>query len=172
MYRPEEIIHLFERDPFVEEYEAQIDGFALVPIRQGLKVHVSFDDRDDYLIITSNAKPLFCNNNYYGGILVEVKYDNDRETVLEKTIHTFYIRGVAAVLSNKGGQKFITPIDQSADIIWDSDKMSWDMLKTHFEEEYASLKKNHSRWFKESLDRLHNMDMRIVLVNNTLVILQ
>lgn len=171
MYRPEEIIHLFERGPSVEEYEAQIGGFALVPIRQGLKVHVSFDDQDDYLVITSNAKQLFFKNNYYGGILVEIKYDDDRKTVLGKTIHTFYIRGVAAVLSNKCGQKFITPIDQNADIIWDSDEMSWDMLKMHFENRYAAIKKNYPRWFKESLDRLHYMDMRIVLVNNTLVAL-
>lgn len=167
MYRPEEIIRLFERDPFVEEYEAQIGGFALVPIRRGLKVHVSFDDRDDYLVITSNAKPLFCNNNYYGGILVEVEYDDDRKTVLGKTIHTFYIRGVAAVLSNKGGQRFVTPIDQNADIIWCSDEMGWDMLKMHFKKEYATFKKKRPRWFKEYLDRLHYMDMRIVLVNNT-----
>ena len=173
MYRPEEIIRMFKNNPFVLESEPQIDGYALVPIKQGVKIHVKFDDRDTYFVLTSNEKPLFCNNKYYGGILVEVKYGPDHKTVCEKTIHTFYIRGSAAVLSNMGGEKYITPIGQEvSDLIWDVDNMDWDELKLHFEKKYASLKKNHSKWFKESLDQLRRMDLRIVLINNALITLQ
>lgn len=142
-------------------YTPQIDGFTIVPIEPDAKIRVTFKDCNEYLLITENTLPLFCNNHYYGGILVRDTL-NPAGQCVRKSIRTFYIRATAAVLSNSAGERILTPIAQNADIIWDCE-FDADGLSRHFSQEYARLREKNPGTFCENLSELLSAKLRIVL---------
>lgn len=146
MIIPEERIQNLIRSTTFTEIDAQIpDRYAIVVAQPGGAYHVSFNSpnrREEYLFLTRSKVNLFCNNGYYGGLLIVYDYGK-----LEKVL-VFCIRANTFVLANNCSAPYITPIAQNADFVWDFELENPEYLRKHFEKVYMSLlESNPEEWW-------------------------
>ncbi len=145
-----EVQNLIQNADFIH-VDAQIpDRYAIVEARRGAAYHIRFHNtnyREEYLFLTRSRVKLFCNNEYYGGLLVV--YDNGK---LSRTL-VFCTRAEAFVLADSSAP-YITPIGQCADLIWDTDLQNPNGLRNHFEKQYESLLESHPMDWEENFRQL------------------
>ena len=150
----EDVIELCKDIPVTEP---QIDGYAIFPVKLGMRLHVVFDETfESYLVLTDNEKKLFANSDFIGGALVQHVFDH-YELIL------FYIRGGALVLSDGNGNRPITTVgNYTARVIWDYGRNK-KLLRAELEDHFRELFKNDPKQFEALWKKTAAMDTTIKL---------
>lgn len=134
------------------EIDAQIpDRYAIVIAQRGGAYHIKFhgdNHREEYLFLTKSKIKLFCNNEYYGGILAVYDYGQLSRVLV------FCARATAFVLADDSSDPYITVIDQNADLVWDSELKTPEYLRRHFEKQYKDLLEHHPKMWEENFQQL------------------
>ena len=150
----EDVIKLCKGIPVTKP---QIDGYAIFPIKLGMRLHVVFDETfEAYVVLTDNEKKLFANSDYIGGAMVQHVFDHYE-------LIQFYFRGGAFVISDGNGNHPVTPVgNYTANIIWDYGKNK-KLLRAELEEHFRNLFQHDPKQFEKLWEKTAAMDNTIKL---------
>lgn len=148
MITVDQIQNLFHR-PTQEVYPQ--GDYGIVYLQRSNSARIRFVDHDRYVFIADNTRKLFCNNPYYGVLLV-IKSSTP-------TVKFAFARGDAVVFGYRPGAPFIQAIGQRADVLFWHDELRPEYVRRHFSREYADLKENCPEVFEREIAKILNMDL-------------
>ncbi len=158
------IQNLIRNATFVNVDVQMPNRFAIVNAKPGGAYHINFygsNHREEYLFLTRKMVKLFCNNEYYGGLLVI--YDNGE---LHKVL-VFCARAVAFVLADGNLLvPYITPIDSVADIVSSGELKNPESLREHFEKQYLDLLKHKPEYWEKNFQQLLHTNTTFSIYDN------
>ncbi|MBR3328973.1 hypothetical protein IKG29_00370 [Candidatus Saccharibacteria bacterium] len=145
-------ISILKKRPTQEVYP-QVD-YGIVSLQRSNSARIRFVDHDRYVFVADDTIKLFCNNPYYGVLLVI-----ESSTPIIKFA---LARGDAVVFGHRPGAPFIQAIGQNADVLFwwhNEDGLYPEYIKKHFRRTYADLRENRPDVFEREIAKVLSMNL-------------
>ena len=161
----EKIIELCQDAPVIEP---KIPVYAMADINLGEKAHIIFDDREFFVIATSNTRKLY-DHKTFAGYLVAVKQPSTIKDYFHLDYFGFYTTNTGLLCSGTNYDTTVRNLSDNGAIMLHFDRDDYCGIESSLLESDQGTYISHPDWFTKNLKEFKESDPHFVLKDGELL---